>query len=391
VNGATHDPSAFCPDCVRERGRRGRKDRPRGWSGPRPVGLIVLALFVVALALAVMNASRQLDATATAGSTGPLAGLRGSAARVSPGLVDINVSFALPGVRGAGTGMVLTPGGVVLTNNHVIDGATHISATSLGTGRTYAATVVGYSAAADVAVLRLSGAQGLPTVPTGRSGGVAAGSRVSVIGNAGGDGDAPTVAHGVVTGLDRAIVARDSVGQMFERLTGLIATDASVVGGDSGGPLVDSSGRVIGMVTASSAEPGTRAGSPAAGFAIPIDTALAVAAQIRSGRASATVHIGPTAFLGVAIVRDGATDRAATIKTEGAVVGTPLPGYPAAAAGLAQGDVITSVDGQAVSSGASLSDLLGPRHPGDTVRLEWVDPAGQTHAADVRLAAGPPG
>ena len=313
-------------------------------------------------------------------------------ARVDPGLVNINVSNHSMGLRGQATGMVLTPSGVVLTNNHVVQGATRITATDVGNGRIYSASVVGYDRSGDVAVIQLQGASGLQTVPLGDSSTVSVSAKVFALGNAGGGGGTPRVAQGSVTALQRSITASDLGGGNAERLHGLIQTDARVQPGDSGGPLVNDGGQVVGMNAAASSLNTTYVSQRSVqGFAIPIDSALTIAKQIEAGTSSATVHVGPTGFLGVEVVPppQSAGGSAHVAGPQGALIAGALPGYPAARLGLAQGDVITAVDGQQVTSASALTDLLSAHHPGDSVQLRWTDPAGQTHAATVKLASGP--
>jgi S1-C subfamily serine protease len=198
--------------------------------------------------------------------------------RVAPGLVDINVTFASDTV-GAATGMVLTSTGTVLTNYHVIDGATGIIASSVDDGRTYSAGVVGYDRGADVAVLRLQDASGLETVPLGDSSTVREGDGVVALGNAGGRGGAPSVSSGEITALRRTVRAFDTPGNDARVLHGLFETNARIRPGDSGGALVSRAGRVIGMNAAASL---LRIGPRTLrrGFAIPIDQALNVARRI---------------------------------------------------------------------------------------------------------------
>ncbi|MGZ6840495.1 MAG: S1C family serine protease, partial [Frankiaceae bacterium] len=143
------------------------------------------------------NASSSAPA-GTSGSTGIPAGSSDAAiaAAVSPGIVDINTTLGYRGAQAAGTGMVLTSSGEVLTNNHVIEGATSITATDVGSGQTYTASVVGYDPSEDVAVLQLTGASGLQTVTIGDSSAVRVGQRVVGIGNAGGTGGTPSYAGG---------------------------------------------------------------------------------------------------------------------------------------------------------------------------------------------------
>ena len=172
------------------------------------------------------------------------------AAKVSPGLVDVNTVLGYEGARAAGTGIVLTSDGEILTNHHVIEGATEISVTNVGNGKTYSAEVVGYDATHDIAVLALKDASGLETAKIGDSSKVALGDRVVGIGNAGGAGGTPSYAPGKVTALDQAITATDESGADPEKLTGLIQTDANIQAGDSGGPLANASGEVVGVDTA---------------------------------------------------------------------------------------------------------------------------------------------
>ena len=319
------------------------------------------------------------------------------AAKVDPGLVDINTTLSYQNGQAAGTGMVLTASGEVLTNNHVIEGATDIQVTDVGNGQTYSATVVGYDSSGDVAVIQLKGASGLQTVVTGDSSAVKLGDSVVGIGNAGGVGGTPSVAPGTVTGLDQSITASDEFGGGSERLTGLIRTDAAIQPGDSGGPLVNSSAQVIGIDTAASSGFSFQSGN--AGFSIPINSALSIARQIEGGHASSTVHVGPTAFLGVEVRPTsqgvsggfglGGGSGSSTTTSGAVVVGVPA-GTPASAAGITAGDTITSVDNTTVGSSSDLTAALEAHHPGDQVEVGWVDSSGQHHTATVQLASGPP-
>src|SRR6202011_639954 len=190
----------------------------------------------------------------------------------------------------AGTGIVLTSNGEVLTNNHVIQGATSIKVTDVGNGQTYTATVVGYDASHDVAVLQLQNASGLTTASLGNSSSVQAGDNVVALGNAGGTGGTPSVATGTVTALNQSITASDQASGVSEQLTGLIQTNANIQPGDSGGPLVNSYGQVIGMDTAASTgytfQSQGQAGQTQA-YSIPINEATSIAQQIEAGTTSA--------------------------------------------------------------------------------------------------------
>ena len=302
------------------------------------------------------------------------------AAAVDPALVDINTQLGYQGAQAAGTGMILRSTGEILTNNHVIAGATTITVVVIGSGQTYTATVVGTDRTADLAVLRIQGASGLPVIRAGDASKVAPGDPVVAIGNAGGVGGSPSVVTGQVQAVGQAITASNDDGSGSEQLSNLIETTAPIQPGDSGGPLLNAAGQVIGMDTA--AATGSRVfAHGTTGYAIPIDQALAVVAQIESGRASATVEIGTPGFLGVQIQRGAATP--------GAPVGKVVGASPAERAGIVAGDVITAVNGQPVMSPDDLTAALHGHHSGDRVTVQWVDPAGATHTVPVPLADGP--
>jgi S1-C subfamily serine protease len=302
------------------------------------------------------------------------------AGSLSTGVVDVSTNLAYQNASAAGTGMVLTASGEILTNNHVIRGATTIRVTDPSTGRTYAATVVGYSVASDVAVLQLSGASHLHPIVRGNSSNVRVGQRVTAVGNAGGVGGKPSSSTGKVTGVGRTIVASDGEG-LSEQLVGLIRTNAPLQPGDSGGPLLNVAGRVIGMDTAASV--GFRLQSTSQSYAIPINRALALAKQIEAGVASATVHLGSTAFLGVS-VGPAAGGQA------GALVAEVVPGSPADHAGIVAGDTITALDGQTIATYDALGPMLLQHAAGDTVIVDWLDQTGTAQTASIQTAAGPP-
>lgn len=306
--------------------------------------------------------------------------LSSSSARTNrTGVVVVNTTLATGGVA-AGTGIVLTSSGEVLTNNHVIRGATSIRVTDTSTHRTYTATVAGYSVSKDIALLRLRNAHGLQTVLTGNSSDLRVGEGVTAVGNAGGTG-VLTVKTGKVTGLARSITVSDEDGSST-RLTGLIQTSAPLRPGDSGGPLLEN-GRVVGIDAAASSS--IRFPEDGEGFAIPINRAIAIARQVEAGRTSASVHVGATAFLGVVL---GGQDGFG--QSEGAVVENVATGSPADRAGLGPNDVITSFGGKRVTSSTSLRSLVLRTSPGRTVRVTWIDPFAGTTSASVRLVSGPP-
>ena len=308
--------------------------------------------------------------------TSPSAAVPSSVRSTEAALVDVNTRLSYQGAGGAGTGIVLTSDGLVLTNNHVIDGATSISVTDLGNHQTYSATVVGYDVSRDVAVLRLKGASGLTTA-TAATGAATVGQTVYALGNAGGVGGSPTVTSGTVTALGQSITAGDQGTGSAEQLTGLIETDAPLYSGDSGGAMVDAQGRVVGLDTAASAT--VAFGSSGQGYAIPIDTALRVAHDIITGAPNGSVHLGATAFVGVEL-------RSAS---SGAVVASVIPGSPAAAAGLSAGSTITRFDGSAVTSASSLVATVTGLRPGQSVAIDWTDASAAAHHATLTLGSGP--
>lgn len=301
--------------------------------------------------------------------------------RVRPGVVDINTELAFQRATAAGTGMVLTADGKVLTNNHIIEGATAITATVVDTGKTYTATVLGNDATGDIALLQLKGASDLETVPIGDSSEVQVGDQVVSLGNAGGVGGQPSVKTGTVEALGQDVAIGDPNGGSFHQLRNLIMTSVPLQSGDSGGPLANADGEVIGIDTAATLSTRYRSG-PVMGFAIPIADAMAVVRQIESGQGTDTVHIGPTAFLGVSLI---------TAAGPGVVVAGVASGSPADDAGLEEGDTITSAAGQAVDSGEALSTVIRAHRPGDKVALQWTDQSGDGHSTTVTLASGPAG
>jgi S1-C subfamily serine protease len=341
--------------------------------------------------------------------------------KVKPGLVIINTALQYNSEAAAGTGMVINANGLVLTNNHVINGSTKIRAIVASTGTTYTATVVGYDKTGDIALIQLQNASGLTMVPIGNSSSVKAGTAVVALGNAEGRGTI-TAKPGQVTALNQTITASESGGSMdSETLHGMIQTNANIVPGDSGGPLASSAG-VIGMDTAGSEGNNQQAST---GFAIPINTALSVARQIAGGHASSTITIGYPPFVGIFTGSGTESSPQAQAQQEqqqnggfsggsgnaprcytsnsglivpstiapassGALVIGTICGSPAASAGMTGGAVITAVNGQAVRSPDGLTGILSRFHPGDTISVTWVSPSGQRTTSSLHLIAGPP-
>jgi S1-C subfamily serine protease len=302
------------------------------------------------------------------------------AAAIDPGVV--NIETRLPQGIGAGTGMVLTDSGEILTNNHVIDGATQIAVTVSTTGDMYGATVVGTNPSDDIAVLQLTGVSGLATIPLGDSDGVKVGDAVAAIGNAGGKGGEPSVAPGMVTALHQQITASDESGANKQTLTDMIQVNANVLPGDSGGPLVDANGKVVGIDAAASSSGSRYQTAPQEGFAIPINRALSIAKSIEanpngmSGSGSSRATGG---YLGVQIDPTGSVRGAAVVGVQSS--------SPAQAAGLKSGDVITAVDNTSITSADELTSTMQSYSAGDNVQLTWQTSNGRSRHATVTLAS----
>ena len=355
-------------------------------------------------------------------SAAPLAsGQQDIVTKIKPGLVLINTTLQFESEVAAGTGMVLNTDGLVLTNNHVIEDSTKITATVISTGKTYQAKVVGYDQTGDVALIQLQNASGLTTVPIGNSSSVKAGNAVVALGNAEGQGKI-TATAGHITALNQTITASDEAASTStETLHGMIQTNADIVPGDSGGALASSVG-VIGMNTAGD-DSGDQQG-PAAGFAIPVNTALSVARQIAAGHASSVITIGYPPFVGVFIASGSSSNPQTQAEQQGQQNGgfggsgsTPgcynsnadvtvpsdiapvssgtlidgtICGSPAAAADMTGGAVITAVNGQAVGSPDDFASIMKRFRPGDTISVTWVSPSGQRTTSRLHLTAGPP-
>ena len=266
----------------------------------------------------------------------------------------------------------------------------------------------------DVALLQLQNASGLKTVSVGNSSQVTLGTPVLAIGNAGGQGGNPTVAQGIINATNRTITAGDEGSGTTETLHGMLQTSAQIQPGDSGGPLANAAGKVIGMDTAASSSGAESSSSSTMGYAVPINTALSIARQIAAGHSSSTIQIGLPGFLGVLVPQSdssspqqqgqqqqgqsggfgglGGSGRGsqscvnnATANTvpatiapasSGALIDNVLCGSAAASAGLSAGDVITAVNGQAVTSPGSLTTIMSKYHGGDKVSVSYVATSG---------------
>ena len=288
----------------------------------------------------------------------------------------------------AGTGIIISNTGYVLTNNHVIADSTSVKVDVGGVGDVRTATVLGYDVADDVALLKIADTRGLRAADIGNPDQVRVGDPVVAVGNQLGRGT--KITDGKVTALNQQVTAGDNNGRNTETLRGMIQIDAQIKPGNSGGPLADASARVIGINTAASGR-GMATGINI-GFAIPIDRALGIADQIRRGDESNGVHIGPRALLGVGVqpANDVSFGSPPAPIDTGALVTTVDGSGAAKEIGIEEGSVIVKVDATPINDDADLRAALGEHDPGDRVRVTWVDPSGQRRSAVARLGVGPP-
>jgi S1-C subfamily serine protease len=299
--------------------------------------------------------------------------VQGILAKVQPGVVYIHSQASRGGrffpTQGAGTGVILTPDGEVLTNAHVVAGATSIRINLPGETQSRDATLVAADSGNDLALLKINGASNLPTVELGSSDALRVGDDVVAIGNALDLRGGFTVTRGIVSALNRSIGAEDGA-----RLSGLIQTDAAINPGNSGGPLVNSAGQVIGINTAVDGQ------GQNIGFAIAIDKAKPIVERLRSGQSAAAT---PRAYMGVSsqISPDG---------TPGATVVDVGAGTPAAGAGIQVGDVIVALDNAQITDPDDLSEAIGTKKPGDRVTVTY-NRNGQRRTAQLNLGTRPTG
>ena len=351
----------------------------------RSAGRWIVSLLLVALIVAGTGAGVAL--LVSRGSAIPFTTSTGGAVSGSVDQVDqavVDVTSRLVGDQGiaAGTGMVLSGSGLVLTNNHVIEGAASVTAQIDGRGPQYTATVIGDDPVNDVALLQMQGVSNLATVTTADSSTLHVGDTVTAVGNALGQGGTPAASAGTVTGLGETITVSNDMGGT-ETLANLIEMNAPIQQGDSGGPLLNSDGKVVGMDTA--AEVSGRRQSSSAGYAIPINDALAIVRQIQhGGGGSSTVQTGNPPIIGVDVT-DTSTGSGAGVPVSGV-----QPGSPADQAGITAGDLITRIDGTQVTSAAQLRTAIRVHKVGDSLTVTWTDSSGQSHSASLTLIAGPP-
>jgi serine protease Do len=295
------------------------------------------------------------------------AAVGGEAAVVQAARVVTPAVVGIATQTGAGSGVIIRPDGVILTNAHVVGNARQVQV-GLADGRQLTGQVLGQDPSIDIAVVRVTAA-GLPAAQVGDSDLLEPGQLAIAIGNPA--GFERTVTTGVVSGINRALAAG---------LEELIQTDAAINPGNSGGPLLDSSGRVIGINTAVMRD--TRGGPTLVGlgFAVPINLANSIAEQLL------TTGVIRRAYLGVSYqeITPEIVRRFRVPVQQGLLLLTVDPRSPAGQAGLARGDILVGLDGQAITMGGDLRRVLRERRAGDTVRLT-VQRADRTFDLNVRL------
>jgi putative serine protease PepD len=267
--------------------------------------------------------------------------------------------------------MIISSNGEVVTNNHVISGATTITVTLYGSLKALPATLIETDPADDVALLQIQNQSNLPTVTYGDSDNIQVGDAVVAIGNALGlSAGTPTVTQGIISAKGRTVQATDSSASSTETLNNMIQTDAAINPGNSGGPLVDSSGMVIGMNTAVASSADGTSQAQDIGFAIPSNRITQLLPELRS-RSIGNAGPSGTGYLGVQIETLTTSLRSAYnfVPVHGAVVIQVESGSPAESAGLHEGDVIVSLDGKAITSADQLATAVQADKPGQTVTI----------------------
>jgi putative serine protease PepD len=298
----------------------------------------------------------------------------------------VTIAASGPGGAGTGSGEVIRSDGYILTNNHVIS----VAATGGGSvevtftdGTSVPATIVGRDVLTDLAVLKVKPSDNLKPITLGSSDSVQIGEPVIAMGAP--LGLSGTVTSGIVSAMDRTVEVPGEA-DSSALLVSALQTDAAINPGNSGGALVNCDGDLVGVPTAGATVPspsgGSSAGSVGLGFAIPVNIAKTISGEIIStGRASHS-------YFGVQTLPIPADAAAQVGLTGGLFVGAVVPGGPAAKAGLAQGDVITKINGQAATTNVQLQELTLTKSPGDQVTMEYIRD-GASHSVTVTLAAQP--
>jgi S1-C subfamily serine protease len=310
--------------------------------------------------------------------------------RVLPAVVNVTTDQYQPGAgdgQGVGTGFVVRSDGVIVTNCHVVEGASKITVfSSDDKPKEYAGRVIGGDCEHDLAIVKID-ATGLPTVALGSSADLQLGQRVVALGYALALDGGPTVTTGIVSSLGRTIRANDpncdteTCGANQTRVyAGVIQTDAAINPGNSGGPLVNLRGQVVGINSAGSQN------AENIGFSIPIDAAKDTIAHAERAPLAASAYIG--------VITADVNTTAVSLQvppgvSAGAFVLSIVADSPAKAAGLHEGDVIVAVDDREVTDPLGLGKVLGDLKPDQQVPVRYVDPSGQTHTVTVTLGTRP--
>jgi S1-C subfamily serine protease len=288
---------------------------------------------------------------------------------------------------GQGTGFIVRGDGVIVTNFHVVEGASQLTVfTSDEQPQQFDARVIGGDVQADLAVLDVD-AEGLPAVPLGDSGELRLGQQVVALGYALGLEGGPSVTSGIVSSLTRRITVSDpgcpteECGSDQQRVyTDVIQTDAAINPGNSGGPLVDMAGNVVGINTAGTST------AENIGFAIQISSVAPTIMQ------AAEEPGEPVAFMGISSIDASDPEfqfQFGTSVDEGAGIVSVVQGGAADDAGVELGDVVVSFDGEAIGDSAALGEAIRSHEPGDTVEFEVVRPTGERATLSVELGVNP--
>lgn len=382
-------------------------------TGPLTVALVVISIFALSFGGGWLGAAAHHDEGATDITqqktvlSSQAAVVSSIAKTVGQSVVSVNVtsqtsgsgfnSFFFGGSDGgqteesAGTGIILTSDGLIMTNRHVVPAGTTSVSVTLSDGTVYDnVKVVGRTSSSDsldVAFLQIQDTKGKQLVPVklGDSSKVNVGDPVVAIGNALGQFQ-NTVTSGIISGYGRSVQASDGSGTSSENLDDLFQTDAAINEGNSGGPLVNLNGEVIGMNTAIASD------SQNIGFAIPINDLSGLIGSVKTSGQLQRPYIG---VVYVAITSDIAkqyklsVDQGAYIPTQDQLgQQTVLPGSPAEKAGLKEGDIITKIDGTAIKQNTSITALLDKHKVGETVTLTIVRD-GKTITKQVTLGSAP--
>jgi serine protease Do len=314
------------------------------------------------------------------------------AEKVSPAVVSITSKTVTRGffgpqqAEGAGTGMIVTPDGLIMTNRHVVDDLNANYTVITNDGKSYPAKIVSRDTANDVAFVRIS-ANNLPTVKLADSGSVKVGQRVVAIGNALGQFQ-NTVTDGIISGVSRGVTAGDRSGMTgrAEQLQNLLQTDAAINSGNSGGPLVNLDGQVVGINTAVAGQ-----GAQNIGFAIPINDAKPLIASVKTNGRIVRPYLG-VRYVAVdkqtAAANELPVDQGAWIQAGSDLELGVVAESPAAKAGLREGDIITKVAGSKIDATHSLQSLIGKHKVGDKIRLSMYRD-GKEQTVEATLEAAP--